>query len=97
MSLVTSAREPADFRIGEEFVVTLSEIPNPFISKIPSCPPCPRKRSLCAHGFISRLREWESLKALEAEHRSLLRRINSDDHDFSEFGAENAACFDRVT
>jgi DNA-binding GntR family transcriptional regulator len=27
---------------------------------------------------------WESLKALEAEHRSLLRRINSDYHDFSD-------------
>jgi DNA-binding GntR family transcriptional regulator len=27
---------------------------------------------------------WESLKALEAEHRSLLRRISSDYHDFSD-------------
>jgi DNA-binding GntR family transcriptional regulator len=27
---------------------------------------------------------WGSLKALEAEHRSLLRRINSDYHDFSD-------------
>jgi DNA-binding GntR family transcriptional regulator len=27
---------------------------------------------------------WESLRALEAEHRSLLRRIGSDYHDFSD-------------
>jgi DNA-binding GntR family transcriptional regulator len=27
---------------------------------------------------------WESLKALQAEHRSLLRRIGSDYHDFSD-------------
>ena len=27
---------------------------------------------------------WENLKALEAEHRSLLRRIGSDYHDFSD-------------
>ncbi len=37
--------------------------------------------------FATRLENataWESLKALEAEHRSLLRRIGSDYHDFSD-------------
>jgi DNA-binding GntR family transcriptional regulator len=37
--------------------------------------------------FATRLHNshaWESLKALEAEHRSLLRRISSDYHDFSD-------------
>jgi DNA-binding GntR family transcriptional regulator len=37
--------------------------------------------------FATRLHDspaWESLKALETEHRSLLRRIGSDYHDFSD-------------